>query len=179
MATQANSDGFFDLWKDFIQQSSGFWSQAATVPKPPDPSEAWKQFFGIWTNFWMQAMTQSPDTFQNAQKLWMEQLDTTSKGLENVMGTEAYGAVVSKFFQEQLAWQDKAAKAANPQIDGALRAMNLPSRNQIDRIFERMIGIEERLDDLEMDARQIRRTLKKVTSPEAVSNHSARDHDED
>ncbi len=118
----------------------------------------------------MKAMTQSPDTFQNAQKLWMEQLDTTSKGLENVMGTEAYGAMVSKFFQEQLAWQDKTAKAANPQIDGALRAMNLPSRNQIDRLFERLIGIEERLDDLEVDSRQIRRSLKKETEPMATAD---------
>lgn len=170
MFQPTSNDAFFDLWKDFLQQSNGFWAQAATVPKPPDPSEAWKQFFGMWTDFWMKAMTQSPDTFKNAQKLWMEQLDTTSKGLENVMGTDAYGAMVSKFFQEQLAWQDKAAKAANPQIDGALRAMNLPSRNQIDRLFERIIGIEERLDDLELDSRQIRRTLKKVTEPVATED---------
>ena len=163
MAAQPTNDSFFELWRDFLQQSNGFWAQAATVPKPPDPAEAWRQFFGMWTDFWMKAMTQSPETFQDAQKLWMEQLDTTSKGLENVMGKEAYGAMVSKFFQEQLAWQDKTAKAANPQIDGALRAMNLPSRSQIDRLFERVVGIEERLDDLETDSRQIRRTLRKMT----------------
>ena len=168
MSAQPTNDGFFELWRDFLQQSNGFWAQAATVPKPPDPAEAWRQFFGMWTDFWMKAMTQSPETFQDAQKLWMEQLDTTSKGLENVMGTEAYGAMVSKFFQEQLAWQDKTAKAANPQIDGALRAMNLPSRSQIDRLFERVVGIEERLDDLETDSRQIRRTLRKMT--DTVSN---------
>jgi hypothetical protein len=59
-----------------------------------------------------------------------------------------------------LAWQDKAAKAANPQIDMALRALNLPSREQIDRLFERIIGIEERLDDLEDNTRQILRRLR-------------------
>lgn len=165
MSTPSTPDNFFEMWRNFLQQSSGFWSRAATVPKPPDPSEAWQQFFGMWTDFWTKAMTQSPETFQEAQKLWMEQLDTTSKGLENVMGTEAYGAMVSKFFQEQLAWQDKAAKATNPQIDAALRAINLPSRSQIDRLFERLVGIEERLDDLETDARQIRRTLRKMAEP--------------
>ena len=36
----------------------------------------------------------------------------------------------SKFFEQALAWQDRAAKAANPQIDMALRALNLPSREQ-------------------------------------------------
>jgi hypothetical protein len=81
MAAPSTNDHFFDLWRDFLQQSSGFWAQAATVPKPPDPSEAWQQFFGMWTDFWMKAMTQSPDTFQDAQKLWMEQLDPTSMGL--------------------------------------------------------------------------------------------------
>ncbi len=46
--------------------------------------------------------------------------------------------------------------------------MNLPSRSQIDRLFERMVGIEERLDDLETDSRQIRRTLRHMT--DAVPN---------
>ena len=42
----------------------------------------------------------------------------------------------------------------------ALRALNLPSREQIDRLFERIIGIEERLDDLEDNTRQILRRLR-------------------
>jgi hypothetical protein len=63
-----------------------------------------------------------------------------------------------------LAWQDRAAKAANPQIDMALRALNLPSREQIDRLFERIIGIEERLDDLEDNTRQILRRLRDKSS---------------
>ena len=63
-----------------------------------------------------------------------------------------------------MAWQDRAAKAANPQIDMALRALNLPSREQIDRLFERIIGIEERLDDLEDNTRQILRRLRDKSS---------------
>ncbi len=160
MATPPSNDAFMDLWREFLQQSSGFWSQAAATPKPPEPTDIWKQFLGMWTDFWTQAFSQSPGTFQNAQKLWMEQLDATSAGFENVMGTEAYGTMLSKFFQEQLAWQEKATQAANPQIDGALRSLNLPSRQQIDRLFERIVGIEERLDDLETHTRQIRRHLR-------------------
>ena len=165
---QSTSDGFSELWRDFLQQSHGLWAQAATVPKPPDPSQQWKQFFGIWTEFWSKALSQSPDTFQNAQKLWLEQLETVSQSLANVMGTEAYGVAMSKFFQEQLAWQEKAAKTANPQIDSVLRAMNLPSRGQIDRLFERVVGIEERLDDVESDTRQIRRAMRDTPAPTAA-----------
>jgi hypothetical protein len=46
----------------------------------------------------------------------------------------------------------------------ALRALNLPSREQIDRLFERVIGIEERLDDLEDNTRQILRRLREKSS---------------
>ena len=165
MATPTSNEVFFDLWRDFLQQSNGFWARAATVPKPPEPSETWQQFFGIWTDFWAKAFTQSPDTFQNAHKLWMEHLETTAKGLENVMGTEAYGTGMSKLFQEQLTWQEKLSKTANPQIDAVLRAMNLPSRGQMDRLFERVVGIEERLDDLEIEVRQLRRLLRHLSDP--------------
>jgi len=88
------------------------------------------------------------------------------------MGTDAFSNMQSKFFEQTLAWQDRAAKAANPQIDMALRALNLPSREQIDRLFERIIGIEERLDDLEDNTRQILRRLrdrdKSSTTPSDV-----------
>jgi hypothetical protein len=164
MSPSSSSSGFFELYRDFLQQTSGFWAQAATVPKPPDPTEIWKQFYGMWTGFWSRAFTHSPDTFQVAQQLWMEQLDTTSKSLENIMGTAAYGVAVSKFFQEQLAWQEKVVKAVHPQIDGALRTMNLPSRGQIDRLFERVVGMEERLDDLETESRGIRQSFQMTTA---------------
>jgi phage shock protein A len=159
MSTSSSRNGFFELYRDFLQQSSGFWAQAVTAPNPPDPSEIWQQFYDMWTAFWNESLTPAPDMFQAAHKLWMEQLDTTSKGFEDIMGTAAYGAAVSKFFQEQLAWQEKLVKAAHPQIEGALRAINLPSRSQIDRLFERVVGMEARLDDLETESRQIRQAL--------------------
>lgn len=152
----------FDVWKDFLQKSSTFWSQAAAVPQPPDPAQLWQQFLGMWSDFWSKTFTQTtpPDMFQTAQKLWSEQLETLAQGFANVMGTDAFATMQSKAFEQSLAWQEKMAKAANPQIDMALRALNLPSREQIDRLFERVIGIEERLDDLEDNTRQILRRLR-------------------
>ena len=163
MANQTPPSGLFDSWKDFIEKSSTFWSQAAAVPQPPDPAQLWRQFLSMWSDFWSKAFTAqtgSPDMFQTAQKMWSEQLETLAHGFANVMGTDAFSNMQSKFFEQTLAWQDKTAKAANPQIDMALRALNLPSREQIDRLFERIIGIEERLDDLEDNTRQILRRLR-------------------
>ena len=173
MANQTPPTGLFDSWKDFIEKSSAFWSQAAAVPQPPDPAQMWRQFLGMWSDFWSKTFTTqtaSPDMFQTAQKLWSEQLETLAQGFANVMGTDAFSTMQSKFFEQTLAWQDKATKAANPQIDMALRALNLPSREQIDRLFERIVGIEERLDDLEDNTRQILRRLrdKSSTNPSDV-----------
>ena len=167
MANPNTPNAWFDSWKDFIQKSSTFWSQAAAVPQPPDPSQLWQQFLGMWSDFWSKTFTTqtiTPDMFQTAQKMWSEQLETLAQGFANVMGTDAFSTMQSKFFEQSLAWQDKAAKAANPQIDMALRALNLPSREQIDRLFERVIGIEERLDDLEDNTRQILRRLREKSS---------------
>jgi len=161
MANQQSSTPF-DFWKDFLEKSSTFWSQAAAVPQTPDPAQLWQQFLSMWADFWSKTFTQStsPDMFQKAQKLWTEQLETLAQGFANVMGTEAFSTMQSKVFEQSLAWQDKMAKAANPQIDMALRALNLPSREQIDRLFERVMSIEERLDDLEDNTRQILRRLR-------------------
>ena len=167
MANQTPPTGLFDSWKDFIEKSSAFWSQAAAVPQPPDPAQLWQQFLSMWSDFWSKAFTTqttSPDMFQTAQKLWSEQLEKLAQGFANVMGTDAFANMQSKFFEQTLGWQDKAAKAANPQIDMALRTLNLPSREQIDRLFERIIGIEERLDDIENDTRQILRRLRDKSS---------------
>jgi hypothetical protein len=167
MANQIPPTDLFDSWKDFIEKSSAFWAQATAVPQSPDPVQMWQQFLSMWSDFWSKAFTAqtaSPDMFQTAQKLWSEQLETLTQGFANVMGTDAFANMQSKFFEQTLAWQDRATKAANPQSDMVLRALNLPSREQIDRLFERIVSIEERLDDLEDNTRQILRRLRDKSS---------------
>ena len=160
MSPQASPNNFTEFWQDFLRQSSAFWSQATTAPPPPDPSHAWQQFVTMWTACWTKAFTLSPDTIQTSQKLWMDQLETISQGFAKVMGTDTFAAMQGQFFEQQLSWQDHLTKTIQPQTDAALRALNLPSRNQMDRLFERIVNIEERLDDVETDTRLIRRALR-------------------
>ena len=176
MTNPTSPAALFEFWQDFIRKSSDFWTQAAKVPQPPDPAQQWQQFLQMWSEFWTKtfAQTPSPDLFQNAQKLWSEQLETLAQGFAHVMGTEAFSSLQSKFFEQNLAWQEKLAKAANPQIDMALRTLNLPSREQIDRLFERLINIEARLDDLEDETRQILRHLREQKKPAATKTAGTR-----
>ena len=160
MATFIPGNSLFELYHDLAQQSSDFWTQALTMPRSFEPSENWQRLYDTWATFWSQTYAPSADVCQAAQKLWLEHLDTTSKGLERLMGENACGTAASKLFEDQVAWQQQMARAVKPQIDGVLRFANLPSRSQVDQLFERASGLEERFDDLEAESRQIRQILR-------------------
>jgi len=160
MATFIPGNSFFEFYRDLAQQSSDFWTQALTMPRSFEPSENWQRIYDMWATFWTRAYTPSAEVCQAAQKLWLEHLDTTSKGLERLMDANAYGTAASKLFQDQAACQKQMARVVMPQIDGVLRLVNLPSRSQIDQLFKRAVGLEERLDDLETESRQMRQILR-------------------
>ena len=130
-----------------------------------NPAQVWMQLcqqsMKIWSEFGAQAGAGGPteETFRAAEKQWMQQLEQAAEALSQSMATEACSSMIGKFIEQGLAWQEKFAAQVNPQIDAAHRALNLPSRDQMDRMFERVIGIEERLDDLD-DARQALKRLE-------------------
>jgi hypothetical protein len=160
MNTSPFGTGIFDIWNEAFQQNQRFWTQTSSVTQAADPAQMWRQLFTLWTEFCAKAATFSPETFPAAQKLWMEQLEVLSQGFANAMGTEAFAAMQNKLLEQNLVWQEKMAKALHPQIDSTLQAMNVPSRGQIDRLFERIVGLEERLDEIETLSRQTLRTLR-------------------
>ena len=76
-----------------------------------------------------------------------------------VMGTEAFANLLGRYMEQSLVAQQRTATAAEPQMDALLKSFNMPSRSQIDRMFERVIGLEDRIDDLEDENRRMRRQL--------------------
>ena len=116
-----------------------------------------------------------PETLLNAQKQWSEQLEAMAKMFAEVMGTDAFASMLGKYMEQTLIWQQRMAKQAEPQLDTMLRAFNMPSRSQIDRMFERVIGMEERIDDLEDENRKLRVQLETAlrTSPPRSRSRAA------
>ena len=183
MTSQNTTTNPFEFWKDMSQKWTDAWTQSsgASGPfAPPDmfgsfqsfnpfpsanPYQMWQeilqQYFNTWSDFWAKNLSgsPSPEVFQAAQKQWMEQLEQIAVSMSKSMGTEAFTSMLGKTVEQTLTWQGKFAEAMNPQIDAALRAFNLPSRSQMNRLFDRVIGIEERLDDLEETNREILRKL--------------------
>ena len=124
-----------------------------------DVQQVWQQFYDSWAEQAQQAMaagTPGPEVLLNAQKQWTEQLEAMAKTFAEVMGTEAFANMLGRYMEQSLVWQVRAANAAAPQLDAMLKSYNLPSRSQIDRMFEHVIGLEDRIDDLEDENRKLR-----------------------
>ena len=182
MTSQSNTSNPFDLWKEMLQKSTEAWTQAAGMTgsmgnfSPPsgfnsfqgfnpfpsqDPQQMWQQYFNSWSELWTknQAATPGPDVFKDAQTQWTEQLESMARTFAESMATEAFSTMLGKSLEQSLAMQQRYTKEMRPHLDDALQAFNIPSRSQMDRLFERVIGLEERLDDLEENTRKIMKQL--------------------
>ena len=95
-----------------------------------------------------------------------------AKTFAEVMGSEAFANMMGRFMEQSLVAQQRAANSAEPQMDTLLRSLNMPSRSQIDRMFERVIGLEDRIDDLEDENRKMRRQLDAALRHPAPRNRS-------
>jgi len=184
MTNQNASTNPFDLWKDMLQKSTEAWSQAAGPASgftPPsgfgtfqgfnpfpsnDPQQMWQQFFNSWSDQWTknQSGSPGPDVSKEAQKQWTEQLESMARTFAETMGTEAFSNMLGKSLEQSLALQQRFSKEMKPHLDDALQTFNIPSRSQMDRLFERVIGLEERLDDLEENSRKIIKELAEIKS---------------
>ena len=120
----------------------------------------------------MSSGVSGPEAFQNAQKQWSEQLEAMAKTFADIMGTEAFANVLGRYMEQSLVWQVRAANAAEPQLDAMLKSYNLPSRSQIDRLFEHVIGLEDRIDDLEDENRKLRAQVEAALKPPAPRGRS-------
>ena len=137
--------------------------QFTPPPFSDDMQQLWQQFFNAWAEQAQQAMASGapgPEVFLNAQKQWTEQLEAMAKTFAEVMGTEAFAGMLGRYMEQSLVWQKRIANQSEPQLDMMLKAFNMPSRSQIDRMFERVIGLEERIDDLEDENRKLRGQLE-------------------
>ena len=152
----------------------------ATGQLPPffpfnDLQQVWQQFYNTWAEQTRQAMaagTPGPEVIFNAQKQWSEQLEAMAKTFAEVMGTEQFANLVGRYMEQSLVWQERVANASEPQMDAMLRAYHLPSRGQIDRLFERVIGLEDRIDDLEDESRKLRLQVEAALKAPAPRSRS-------
>ena len=107
-----------------------------------------------------------PEVILNAQKQWADQLEAMAKTFAEVMGTETFANMIGRYMEQSLVAQQRAANASEPP-DGlpCSSPSTCRSRSQIDRLFERVIGLEDRIDDLEDENRKLRTQVEALRPP--------------
>ena len=143
---------------------------------PADFMQMWQRMFETWQSQWMNSQSgeTQPPSIEEAQRQWARYLETMAATFSEVMTTEEFSQALGKYMEQGLALQERTAKQVNPQINALLRAYNLPSRSQMDRMFARIIGMEEKLDDLEDEIRKLRSELSASRRPQSSRARSAR-----
>ena len=144
---------------------------------PADFMQTWQRMFETWQSQWMsgQSGATQPPSLEEAQRQWARYLESMASTFSEVMSSEEFSKSLGQFMEQGLAMQERTAKQVNPQIDALLRAYNLPSRSQIDRMFARIIGMEEKLDDLEDEIRKLRSELSASRSARSAAAPAASD----
>ena len=144
---------------------------------PADFMQTWQRMFETWQSQWLsgQSGATQPPSLEEAQRQWARYLESMASTFSEVMSSEEFSKSLGQFMEQGLAMQERTAKQVNPQIDALLSMYNLPSRSQIDRMFARIIGLEEKLDDLEDEIRKLRGGLSASRSARAAAAPVATD----
>ncbi len=143
---------------------------------PADFMQMWQRMFETWQSQWMNSQSDEtrPPSMEEAQRQWSRYLESMAATFSETMSSEEFSKMLGQYMEQGLAWQERIAKQSNPQINAMLRTYNLPSRSQMDRMFARIIGMEEKLDDLEDEIRKLRSELSASRRPQSSRSRSAR-----
>ena len=196
MTNQSTATDSMKMWTELLQKSMEPWTKAFSNPTPfgtafpnpfaaapnpfgaaPNPFQAvnpyelWQQYFGMWMDLWSKAPSASlgTDAFKQMEKQWGDQLEAMANYFSQSMSTEQFSQILGKTMEQSLFWQDKIAKNIHPQLDATYRYLNIPSRSQIDRLFDRVIDLSDRLGQLEDQSAELLKRLKDRESGQSVT----------
>lgn len=163
MAGETATQQLFDLWKKQVDEGTQAWLKMAGQGQPVDPQAFWRPFMDQGMQAWSKVMTQgtvSPDLMTQWKQFLDQWIEAWSKALGQAMNTEAYAEMMGKFLDQQLVAQGPMKKAAEQSIEGALQALNLPSRGQVTSVARQIVELEERIERLEDGISEILKRLE-------------------
>jgi hypothetical protein len=155
MADSTAPNQLFDLWRRQFEESTAAWTRMAgqaAPPPPTDPTAFWRPVLNQGLEQWARLFAQtpvSPDLAGQWKQFLDQWIEAWSKALGQAMNTEAYAQMMGKYLDQMLVAQAPARKAAEQSIDGALQALNLPSRAQVTNVARQIVELEERIERLE------------------------------
>jgi hypothetical protein len=111
-------------------------------------------------------MSQTNDTFNPFDPTGLfkglrdTNLDAWSKVMIQLVNSEAYAQATATMLDSWLTNSWVFRKAIEASMTQALTGLNMPTRDDVTRLAERLTNIEVRLDDLEVKLDEVRRSAR-------------------
>ena len=115
-------------------------------------------------------MTQINDTFNPFDPTGMfkgmrdANLDAWSKMMVQLVNSEAYAQATAVMLDAWLSGSGTFRKAMQASMTQALTSVNMPTRDDVTRLAERLTNIEIRLEELEVKLDEVRRSTRPAAS---------------
>jgi hypothetical protein len=115
-------------------------------------------------------MSQTTETFNPFDPAGMfkglrdANLDAWSKMMIQFVNSEAYAQATAVMLDSWLTNSWVFRKAIESSMTQALTSLNMPTRDDVTRLAERLTNIEVRLDDLEVKLDEVRRSSRPAAS---------------
>jgi polyhydroxyalkanoate synthesis regulator phasin len=155
MADVPGPNQLFEQWRKQLEEGAQAWARLVTPPAPaapPDPTAFWRPVLDQGVQTWAKLFAQTPVTPELVTQ-WKQFLDqwieAWSKVLGQTMGTEQFAKTMGQSLDQFLVAQGPLKRAADPQVESALQALNLPSRSQVTAVAKQIVELEERIERLE------------------------------
>jgi hypothetical protein len=97
-------------------------------------------------------------------------VDAWSKMMIQLVNTEAYARATAVMLDTWLSTSGPFRKAIEAAVTKVLASLNLPTRDDITRLAERLTNIEMRLDDLGAKLEESQRPARKAHAPKAKAS---------
>ncbi|MGH7370416.1 MAG: hypothetical protein ACREJK_01025 [Candidatus Methylomirabilales bacterium] len=151
MSGAAWAEEMLQQWKQSTQQGIEAWQAMVGRTPQPNLSQYWMPFFTQGASLLSQMVKEggSPEALQLWKRFLDEGIEAWSKALEGAMTSEGFAAAFGKYLDQYLGATGPVHTEMKKAGETYLKALGLPSRNQIAEMTSQISWVESRIEELE------------------------------
>jgi hypothetical protein len=138
-------------WRQSTLQGIEAWQAMLGRAPQPNFAQYWMPFFNQGASLLSQMMQEggSPEVLTLWKRFLDEGIEAWSKALEGAMTSEGFAAAFGKYLDQYLDVTGPVNKEMKRAGETFLKALGLPSRNQIAEMTSQISWVESRIEELE------------------------------
>ena len=173
MADSTRSQEFFDVWKKQMEDGAQIFARMVkqgvpTGPTQADPLNMWRPFIEQATEAWTKNMQPgaqpmgATDAAAQGKAFFDQWVATWDKLLADTMQTEEFAEAMGKHLDQWLTAQGPIRKASAEATEATLKALGVPSRDQVVGIARQLMDLDDRIEEIENHLAALRVQLDKA-----------------